>query len=228
MDNTKQDFEHRKLEIDNYFRFLLIFDNDETRLTYKQESVFITEIIQPQFLVTLVANAFLILYNLIESTIRNSIIDIYSKIEEEDVTYEFLSDNLKKIWVKQATDKLKENNFRTDTIRDNVLSIANDILNRETIRLAKDKMDFSGNLDAQKIRELAENIGFEIPKNGRNLAEIKNKRNRLAHGEQTFYDVGKDFTVIELFNFKKETFNFLSDTILKIENFINDGKYKIN
>jgi len=56
----------------------------------------------------------------------------------------------------------------------------------------------------------------------------KNKRNRLAHGEQTFYDVGKNFTVTDLVNFKIETFNFLSDTILKIENFIKNNKYKID
>jgi hypothetical protein len=226
MDNTKQDFESRKLEIDNYFKFLRIFDSDETMLNYKQENELITERIQPQFLVTLRANTFLILYNLIESTIRNSIIEIYSKIEEEEVTYELLSDNLKKIWIKQTSVILKEQNFKSDTLRNYIFSTVNDILNRETIKLIEDKIDFSGNLDAQKIRELAENYGFKKPRNGRNLIKIKDKRNKLAHGKQTFYDVGKDFTVNDLTKLKDETFNFLADIIVKIENFINNDEYK--
>ena len=43
------------------------------------------------------------------------------------------------------------------------------------------------------------------------MQATKNKKNRLAHGEQTFYEVGKDFSVNDLFAFKDETFKYLSD-----------------
>jgi hypothetical protein len=220
MDNTKQDFENRKSEIDNYFKFLSIFDDDNTKIQYKKDGGIITEKIQPQFQIILIANAFLILYNLIESTVRNSIIEIYTKIEDDELTFDKLSDNLQKIWIKQTTDKLKENNFKPETLRDYVLSLAKGILQKETIKLSKDQMDFSGNLDAGEIRKLANKIGFDKAVNGRNLVEIKNKRNRLAHGEQTFYDVGKDFSVGELNDFKNETFSYLLDIINNIEKFI--------
>ena len=225
MDNTKQDFDNRKSEIENYFKFLLIFDDDDTRIKYKKDGNFLEEKIQPQFQIILIANAFLILYNLIESTVRNSIIEIYTKVEDDELTFDKLSDNLQKLWIKQTTDKLKENNFNPETLREYVFNIAKDILQKETIKLAKDKMDFSGNLDSKKIRELADKIGFDRASNGRNLVEIKNKRNRLAHGEQTFYDVGKDFSVGELNDFKNETFAYLSDIINNIEQFIMDRNY---
>ncbi|RKZ54051.1 MAG: hypothetical protein DRR16_06190 [Candidatus Parabeggiatoa sp. nov. 3] len=64
-----------------------------------------------------------------------------------------------------------------------------------------------------------------MPSNGRNLVTIKNKRNHLAHGEFTFSDIGKDFTVGELDHFKDETLVFLSDVINKIEKFIIDKQY---
>ncbi len=60
------------------------------------------------------------------------------------------------------------------------------------------------------------------------MQATKNKRNRLAHGEQTFYEVGKDFSVNDLFAFKDETFKYLSDVIEKIEMFILDKKYTAN
>uniref|UniRef100_Q3AQ42 MAE-28990/MAE-18760-like HEPN domain-containing protein n=1 Tax=Chlorobium chlorochromatii (strain CaD3) TaxID=340177 RepID=Q3AQ42_CHLCH len=227
MDNTKQDFEKRKKEIESYFNFLLIFDDDKTKIRYIKDGILVNEKINPVFQITLIANSFLILYNLIESTIRNSIIEIYEKIEADEITYETLSENLKKIWIKQKTDKLKENNFKQDTLRGYIAEIANDILNRETIRFDKDNLEFSGNLDARKIRDLADSIGFQKTVNGQNLVDIKNKRNRLAHGEHTFYDVGKDYTVNDVIEFKTETFNYLSDIITNIDHFISTQAYKI-
>jgi len=106
-----------------------------------------------------------------------------------------------------------------------IQNIANNILAKETIALSKDDINISGNIDAKKIRKLAQQIGFAESRNGRSLEKIKNKRNRLAYGEQTFYDVGKNFTLNELNNFKQETFDYLSDVILKIEKYILDQKY---
>lgn len=96
MDNTKQDFEIRKIEIENYLKYLIIFDDDETKIQYKNEGKDVLEKIQAQFQITLIANAFLILYNLIEATVRNSIIEIYDKIREDDLHYDDLSESLKK------------------------------------------------------------------------------------------------------------------------------------
>lgn len=228
MDNTKQDFEKRWDEIENYFKFLIIFDDDATRLQYVNGDTAITEKIQPQFRIILIANAFLILYNLIESTVRNSIVEIYLKVKDDEINYESLSENLKQIWIKQKTDNLREGNYRPETLREYVFELAESILNKETIELSKENMDFSGNLDAQKIRNLASKYGFETSPNGRNLVEIMRKRNRLAHGEQTFYDVGKDFSVNELINFKNETFSYLEDVISKIEKFISAKEYATN
>ncbi len=165
-------------------------------------------------------------YFVIEATVKNSILEIYYAIEDNGVSFEQLSKSLKKIWVEQSTDNLKDGNFKQDTLRDSIIKITESILTEETISLSNDKLDFSGNLDAQKIRELATKYGFDTPYDGRNLVTIKNKRNRLAHGEQTFYDIGKDFTVGELENFKDETLVFLSDVINKIEKFIIDKQYR--
>ncbi len=226
MDSTKEDFNTRKEEIENYFRFLKIFDDDNTRVKYIENDKEVTKIIESKFLTILLANAFLILYNLIEATVRNSIIELYLKIEEDNISFETLNDNLKKLWIKQKTDNLKEGNFRQDKLREHIMNIAQSILEKETIKLSKDSIDLSGNIDAQKIRELAQQIGFETTSDGRNLVNIKNKRNKLAHGEQTFYDVGKDYSVNDLFELKNETFVYLEDVINKIGRYIIEKLYK--
>lgn len=228
MDNTKQDFNKRKDEIDNYFNFLKIFDDENTKIQYNKDGIIVTEKINAEFQIILIANSFLILYNLIESTVRNSIIEIYDKIEDEEISFDKLSENLRKIWIKQKSLLLKEKTNKPNALIETISEVALEILNRETIKLDKKNLDISGSLDAQKIRDLADKIGFKRTKNGRILVDIKNKRNRLAHGERTFYDVGKDYTVKEIIDFKNETFNYLSDVITKIESFISEKRYKIN
>ena len=226
MDNTKDDFNTRKEEIENYFRFLKIFDDDNTKIQFFENGKTVVEKIESKFLTILLANAFLILYNLIEATVRNSIVELYLKIEEDNISFEQLNNNLRKLWIKQKTDNLKEGNFRQDKLREHIMDIAQSILEKETIKLSKESIELSGNIDAQKIRELAQQIGFETTSNGRNLVNIKNKRNKLAHGEQTFYDVGKDYSVNDLFELKDETFVYLENVINKIEIYIIEKSYK--
>lgn len=223
MDNTRFDFENRKKEINNYINFLKIFDSDKTRISYIKGAELKTEAIQRQFQITLIANAFLILYNLIESTVRNSIIEIYECINFDKLSYSELSENLKKLWIKRRISI--EENKGIIKYRDCIYKIADEVLNNDKITFSNKWFDYSGNLDADKIRKLASSIGFQYSTNGRNLEEIRMKRNRLAHGEQTFYDVGKDFSVKQIEEFRDETFNYLSVLIKKIEEFIENKKY---
>ncbi|MFW2554256.1 MAE_28990/MAE_18760 family HEPN-like nuclease [Aliarcobacter butzleri] len=227
MVNTKTDFDQRKKEIEDYFSFLDILDKETTFLKYMKDAQYIEEEISKDIQRILIANSFLILYNLIEATIRNSIVEIYEKIREDGVSYNDLSQNLKKIWIKNKTKNLKEGNFNVNTLQTNVESIINNVIDNEIVLLTKDDIDISGNIDAEKIRTLAKEIGFDKTSNGSNLVTIKNKRNGLAHGNHTFYDVGKDFTVGDIENFKKETFLYLQDVITNIEKFINERKYQL-
>ncbi len=230
MVNTKDDFEKRKKEVEEYFSFLSVLDKETTLLKYVKDGNNIEEGISKDTQRILIANSFLILYNLIEATIRNSIVEIYDKIQEDAISYSQLSTSLKKIWIKSKTKNLKEGNFNINTLQNNVECIINNVIDNEIVFLTEDDIDISGNIDAEKIRVLAKEIGFDKSpneKNGLNLVTIKNKRNGLAHGNHTFYDVGKDFTVKDISLFKDETFLYLNDVIANIEKFINEKKYKI-
>ncbi len=219
MEIVKSDFENRKKEIDNYIKYLKIIDSDVSEIHYENK----IEVINSEFQTTLIANTFLILYNLIESTVSNAIKEIYDNIEYENLTYKEISEELQTLWVKyKTTEKLKENNFRQDTLRNYITEVIQNILDKEYIVFSREWINFSGNLDAQKIRDIAKDYGFATSSNGRKLVEIKNKRNRLAHGEQTFYNVGRNFSVNDIEDFTNDTFNYLTDVIEKVEKFIDE------
>ena len=226
MDSVNSDFIKRKEEVNEYFSFLEKLNNDNIKLNYTKENTTKEFIISTKLQRIFIANTFLLLYNLVESTIRNSIVTIYNKIQDDEIIYNDLSEKIKQIWLHKNGKKFSI--YSSDnTIEVNLQNIINDIINNEIIMLTKDDIHISGNIDAQEIRKLADKIGFEKSNNGRHLVDIKEKRNRLAHGEHTFHDIGKDFTYNDLNNYKETTFIHLEDVIDKIKNFIDDEKYKI-
>ena len=226
MDSVYSDFNKRKDEVNEYFSFLEKLNNDNIKLNFTKENTTEEFIISTKLQRIFVANTFLLLYNLVESTIRNSIVTIYNKIQDDEIIYNDLSEKIKQIWLHKNGKKFSI--YSSDnTIEVNLQNIINDIINNEIIMLTKDDIHISGNIDAKEIRKIADKIGFEVSSNGRHLVDIKEKRNRLAHGEHTFHDIGKDFTYNDLNMYKETTFIHLEDVINKIKNFIDDEKYKI-
>lgn len=47
----------------------------------------------------------------------------------------------------------------------------------------------------------------------------------LAHGEFTFIEIGKEYTITELENYKTKTKEYLSKVLDEIEEYINNQKY---
>ena len=228
MIETKQDFNIRKNEIDILFTFLEDIDDDNTFMQLKNSKNQIsTKYFSSDLQKILISNGFVMLYNLIESTIRNSLTELFDIIRNENITYKELSENMRVLWIKQCNDNLKEGTFSNEKLQNQTKKIISNIIEEEIIELDKNKMNFSGNLDARKIKAIAEEYGFEIPsKNGEKLHHIMNKRNHLAHGNFSFLSIGKDFSIQEIKVYKNETFVFLEDVIKKIEIFVNKKDFK--
>jgi hypothetical protein len=231
MISVKSDFEKRKSEINEYLEFIEVIYAEEKEIEimfkknvkHKRKQKFQ---VSDQLQKVLIANSFLLMYNLIEATIRNSIDEIFADLQNNSIDYNKLSDKLKKIFLFQKNKNLKDGNFNLDTLNKQIDVLICSVLNSETIVLDKSKLDFSGNLDAKKIRSIAADYGFGQPSiNGDNLLVIKNKRNHLAHGDFSFSEIGKDYTVSELLDFKNQTFNFLNEVINNIESYITNKDY---
>ncbi len=228
MDSTKADFTKRKEEVSEYFSFLKILNmNDSVSLEYKDpvDKTNKNFPIERRLQTIFIANTFLLLYNLVESTIRNSITEIYIKIKEDKVSYQNLSGQMKKIWLRKTRKSLVERG-RNNGIEGEISGIIDNIIKKEIIELTINDTRISGNIDAQRIRELAKENGFDIVKDGSILKNIKEKRNFLAHGNQTFDDIGKNITYKDLDKYREDTFSYLTQVIQNIETFIEKQEYK--
>ena len=131
-----------------------------------------------------------------------------------------LSDNLQTIWLKQETKGLN-----SEKKNDKIMSMVKTILENEILSFKRDCIDISGNIDAQKIRDVLKQIGGNEIRDGRELKIIKDKRNNLAHGEFTFSEIGKDVLMSELIEYKDKTKDYLSNVLIEINDYIEDQRY---
>jgi len=213
-----EEFEQRKREVNLYFEFL---GNQIDREIAFSEHDEIERILK--------ANSFLILYNLIESSVTNAIQAIHDSIETEAVAYSSLKKEIQKIFLKQLYHRLKESN--NSTFESLMMLFLGKIIANTFIDDLNKALTFSGNVDAQKIRDVAKDYGFSsntssTSRGGSELLIVKNQRNQLAHGNISFSECGRERTFIELNDIKNEVINYLEDILNNIEIYIDNKDYK--
>jgi len=217
-----QDFNERSREVSKYFIFLKSLEQGTTKLSMvgNGESPKIRKI-DSELIKTLKASGFLLLYNLVEATMRNAIEAIFDELRSQGVSYDRISPQLKKIVLKN----LKKRN--PDIIFSSITAISIDI-----ITAGFDKQDlFSGNIDGKKIRETATEYGFSHltdsvrTANGSDLLTIKSNRNDLAHGIKSFAEIGRDKSADELLEIKNKTVRYLKQILQNIEQYLSNEGY---
>ena len=228
MNNTKVEFDKRIDEINIYFQLLTTIDKGDCHIHCQTiNGVVNVEPVDVELIKILKANGFLLLYNLLEATIRKSLEAIFSAIHIENLTFQQLSDNLKKLWINQKALPLKEglDAVTYDKIRGLLEDVAKSIIENQIMQLETECIRISGNIDARSIREIATKIGFEQTSDGSSLLTIKNKRNHLAHGEFTFGEIGKEVSVNDMIKYKDGACAYLTDVLTNVKDYIDNKKF---
>lgn len=231
----REEFEKRVDEINSYYEILSVIEKDRPKISAfdinsNQEIVLP---ITPSKIDTLRSTSYLLLYNLVESTIYNSITSIFDEINDNGLRYFDIIEDVQKYWLNNLykhDDKKKK-----ETIIETIMKVANQIFT-DTITLASNEINYGGSLDAGTIFATAKSMKINIgnihriyDKNihGQILIDVKNKRNWLAHGEKSFIEVGCSSTLSQLEDAKKYICDFLGEFIISIEVYINNKHYRV-
>lgn len=175
------------------------------------------------------ASCIILLYNIIESTIIHCIQSLYDAIQDDSLKYKDLTDDFKCAWIRTKYSyniQLKQMRKKTKEIID---GIEIDFIKFDTNTCN----DISGNLDVRKINELTKSLGIDIEsykmkdkdRIANDFLSIKNKRNKLAHGEDSFSTIGSLLTLSDLRRYKDNVYVFLETVINKFDDFIENKKY---
>jgi MAE_28990/MAE_18760-like HEPN len=215
------DFDTRVQEVDAYFLFLEELVSENTKLATVKDGTQEINVISKELSKTLKANGFLLLYNLIESSMRNAIEAIFNELQENRISFDVVRLEIKKV----VLQNLK--NRSPDNIHTRITDISLDII----MAGFQSRELFSGNIDKDEIVKTARKYGFSYDtdydktKHGQNLNLIMKNRNDLAHGNKSFAEIGRDTSIEDLLRIKTEVIEYIGQILRNIETYLNSQEY---
>jgi len=220
------DFEKRVEEINIYFLLLENIEEKDAVLYFPNKRTHKYQPHNVELIKILKANLFLLLYNLSESSIKQSLVEIYEQITDQQLKYEDVIDEIKKIWIDEKLNNFK--NKGTDNIFKVISNLAEEIIE---IKFDSEKI-ISGNIDGRKIKEFSIKHGFSSnvhknAKDGVKLYQVKTQRNNLAHGNTSFAECGRNYTISDLREVKHQVIIYLRRILKNIEKYLDNKKYAI-
>lgn len=219
-----QDFEARTAEVEKYFKFIQQIVDNKAELIFPEKKRKNRISIDSELVKILKANGFLILYNLIESSIKKSLETVCEALSNEGVSYKDVREEIKVIWIETNYKNFKNKNSKD--IFNTIDRIASDLITMQFDSIKK----ISGNIDARKIKQFASLYGFSSKvhinsKDGNKLLTVKSQRNDLAHGVISFSECGKDYSLEEVVQIKKEVILYLKCILRNVDSYIRKKQY---
>lgn len=229
MISTRNLFALKSTELDLYYEFLAKSQRESAYIQTSRRPLRNAYVLDADLQAILKANFFLLLYNMIESVMKSAISEIYSVIINEGLPYSGLKDSVRELWIKKSIRDMKE--ASPNTYQDVVRDMIDHALRNSVMALDQEHTPISGNLDARKIREICDVFGISHTvarraRGGNKLLTVKNERNALAHGDKSFVECGRDYTVEDLKEIKNQTIWYMAGIIRNVSLYILTQKYK--
>lgn len=226
-----QSFDVRLGELTAYYKFIEIIERDSASLSLPKKKTWRTRPVDEKILRILKANFFLLLYNLVEATIREGFTAVYKAIDTDSCSVKELSLPLRKVWIDVEYSKLQPATSHFNSYREVARKLVQDVADDVRATLDVAALNFGGNLDARAIRRVCEDHGVSTKthrqaKGGEKLLVVKNKRNALAHGDESFVECGRDYTVVQLGEIKGEAVVYLRAILRNIDKFTAKKTYR--
>lgn len=222
MNHFLEEYGKRKIEIESYLGLASFVSGDNVRLVNDDQ---VYHLVSPLEATTLKATFYLVLYNLVEATVREGVRSIYHKINDEGLSFLELNEKLQEIWWQSHHESI------TATPRDALISKVYEVYCLCKTESSPAFQDFiagvSGNLDAEGVRSVCRKYGIETIEDGRDLKRVKDYRNWLAHGNKSFSEVGKDSTPSELQMAMEKVFTFLDTYVVNVTDYLANSRYSM-
>jgi len=220
MDFIIEDIEARELEINEYLKLIEFLDVNDSVNGGTKGSLEVT----PLLLKTMKGSVYLLLYSLVESTLREAIVAIHDDIKASNSDFDDLRDELKsKILFRARSEGISIQNLLNDTENNISLNLHKATLNSKKL--------FSGNVDRKKIMSIAATYGFSSTTNylktghGEQLSTVKDHRNDLSHGNKTFSMVGAEKSIQDLRTFSQKVVAYVYEISENIIDSLNNKLY---
>lgn len=205
-------YDNKKQELNYYFESLKLIDNlsdQQPDLYGKLIEIFKKKSVDTHdFMQILKSVSYIIMYSLIESTIRELIGIIYKAINTSNLRYDELLDKIQALWEKHQFLHLDESNSsKTENYKKEAHHCISFVIKKEKVSFDSNNFKISGNADFESILKATKEMGINfntkiLESSNKNLYNelytIKHNRNGLAHGSIPFTSLGSSKSIDEL------------------------------
>jgi hypothetical protein len=227
------DFDDRVREVELYFQVLSAIDNDEIAVITGTGPQIVPVGTPPDdWGMMLKGAAYLILYNLVEAFVRRGFQAVFESIKNDGLSGIQLSELFRTQWVMQKNRRVKAFDGLPKVYMEIANEIVMEIVSNKVAMLSRDHLPISGNLDAEAIRDVCfrHGVSHNTPaaaKGGAALTTVKQKRNALSHGDESFVECGRNLVAADLVKAKVEIVLFMKSILENLETFATSKSYKI-
>lgn len=221
MNNTFSLFDDRKSEIEFYYSIMLDIEKDSEKIQTIDNS---------RFLRILKSNFLLMLYNLIEACIVSGMMEIYESLKNSCSSYGDLIDEIRTLWSNYKIGEIYMSSGIRSSYEKGVQDIITQVINQQPIFLERQALGISGNLDAKRIKALCDKhrIRYIASDDDGCLRMVKEKRQNLAHGDESFGDCARDMSLSDLEYIKDEVIRFIGDILKGMKDYYDNKLYLKN
>ena len=235
-----KEFNEKVKEIDTYFLFLETISKNEKGIYISNVESSKNDLnLNSDVICILKANLFLMLYNLIESSFKLALESLLHDINLNKLEFKYLKPEIQNLYIKHVLEslKIKQSNYNDpNNLKNFIIRITNETINFKIIKDSnsnqKDTLfGISGNLDADEISKVKERLGIElIDKNikSNDLQTIKYNRNNLAHGDISFSECGRNYSIVQVKEIKDNSIKYMQEVLININNYIDNKIFKEN
>jgi hypothetical protein len=223
MDDIIQDLNLRKNELEKYLALIEFLNVSEV---IKNENGLQLEV-SNLLIKTIKGSVYLLLYNLIEATMREAVISIHDKISDSGSSFNDLREELQhKILYRARRDKIALKNVLAEVGGDISLNI------HQATLCAQDL--FSGNIDNLEVKAVAKTYGFShsttysATGHGQHLKEVRKNRNDLAHGNKMFSGIGSNTSIEHIRALSIEVISYIYEISDNIVDCLDNKSYLKN
>ena len=211
-------FEDRKAEIEFYYSIMLDIENNTGKIQTIDNS---------KFFRILKSNFLLMLYNLVEACVVSGMLEIYESLKQSQSGYNELIEEIQSLWSKYKIGEIYKSSGTRSSYEKGVREIIAQVITDEPVFLNRAALEISGNLDARRIKNLCDKhcIRYVASDDDGCLKTVKEKRQNLAHGDESFGDCARDMTLSQLEHIKDEVIRFIGSILNGMKNYYDNKLY---
>lgn len=235
MQDVRREVRARMRDILAYVRMLRFIEHAGGTVSLQGRGAAVLPVAQNTVHV-LKAGVFLHLYNLVEATVTSGLEAIAEQIKVTSVVFRDLDHCWQKAWASSFT--------RVDDDLGSAIKLAAAVSMCQAVADGivldiRPKLGV-GNLDDRTIDEVAKRYGipltlrpdvkkavkYQVLNDVGFLGLVRRRRNSLAHGHESFSDIGQNYSAADLAKWSWATYQYLKDVVTSLEAYVSAQRYR--